>query len=272
MNNLENVLICTDLDGTILRNDKTISAKNKEAIEYFKSKGGIFTFVTGRMPQYAEDACALIEPNAPFGCINGAGLFDPVKNEYIWTAPIHESVVDLIKYADEIFPNIGIQVCTYYKTYFCKENDAMENFRKVTHLPNLVSHYDKIEEPMAKIIFGSEDADEILKLEKALTSHPLAVNFDFTRSERTLYEILPKGAGKGVSIEKLTQILNIDKNKTIAIGDYNNDISMFKSAKAGIAVSNACKEALDASDFVTVSNEEDAIAQVIYDLENGNYL
>ena len=47
---------------------------------------------------------------------------------------------------------------------------------------------------------------------------------------------------------------------------------MFKAAKVGIAVANACSEALAAADFVTVSNEEHAIAQVIYNLENGMYI
>ena len=77
---------------------------------------------------------------------------------------------------------------------------------------------------------------------------------------------------KGTSIQKLCECLNIDINKTVAIGDFNNDIPMFKVAKAGIAVANACSEALAAADYVTVSNEEHAIAQVIYDLEEGMYI
>ena len=51
------------------------------------------------------------------------------------------------------------------------------------------------------------------------------------------------------------------------MGDYNNDISMFEVAGIGIAVSNACEETLKAADFVTVSNEEDAIAEIIYNIE-----
>ena len=65
--------------------------------------------------------------------------------------------------------------------------------------------------------------------------------------------------------------MNINANKAIAIGDYNNDISMFKEAGIGIAVSNACKDALNAADYITVSNEEHAIARVIHDLELGKY-
>jgi hypothetical protein len=62
-----------------------------------------------------------------------------------------------------------------------------------------------------------------------------------------------------------------DEKKTVAVGDYNNDIGMFRTAGLGIAVANACPAALEAADAVTVSNEENAIARVIFDLESGVY-
>ena len=51
----DGILICTDLDGTLLANDKSISDENLRAIEYFKENGGYFTFVTGRTPFYTAD-------------------------------------------------------------------------------------------------------------------------------------------------------------------------------------------------------------------------
>lgn len=79
MGRFDGVLICTDLDGTLLKNDKTISCENIEAIEYFKREGGYFTFVTGRMPFFVSYVLDTIKPNAPFGCVNGAGLYDGIK-------------------------------------------------------------------------------------------------------------------------------------------------------------------------------------------------
>ncbi len=270
MGKFSGMLICTDLDGTLLRNDKTISKENLDAIEYFKSEGGSFTYITGRMPFTSSDIYNTINPNAPFGCANGGGLYDYPKQDYIWTSTMPDGVNELVKYIDEKFPNVGIQVNTFYKAYFCKENSVMERFRRLTGLPNLVCHYNDVNEPLAKIIFGIASEEEMSQIIELLAAHPLADKFSFIRSERTLYEILPKGIGKGTAIEKLAQHLNIDK--TIAIGDYNNDISMFEAAKIGIAVANACPEALAAADYVTVSNEEHAIAKVIYDLEAGKYL
>ena len=55
MKKFSGILICTDLDGTLLREDKTISDENMEAINYFMAEGGLFTFVTGRMPNYVKN-------------------------------------------------------------------------------------------------------------------------------------------------------------------------------------------------------------------------
>ena len=271
MGKFDGILICTDLDGTLYKNDKTISRENKEAIEYFKREGGYFTFITGRMPYYSLAAYNAVNPNVPFGCVNGGGVYDGEAKKYVWTSNMPDGVTELIECIDEKIPTVGIQVCLFDKTYFSKENETMEIFRRLTGVPNLVCHYRDVKEPIAKIIFGSGCEDDILAVEKTLKAHPMADKFDFVRSERTLFEILPKGVDKGLALAKLVEYLKMDPKKTIAIGDYNNDIGMFKTAGIGIAVSNACKEALDAADRVTVSNEEHAIARVIDDLERGEY-
>ena len=271
MGKFDGVLICTDLDGTLYRNDKTISDENKEAIEYFKREGGFFTFITGRMPYYAFDAYNAVSPNVPFGCINGGGVYDGEAKKYVWTCNMPFDVCDLIECVDEKLPDVGIQVCSFEKTYFSKENETLVHFRKATHIPNLVCHYLNVTDPIAKIIFGSEREEDILAVERTLKAHPRANEFDFIRSERALFEILPKGVDKGLALAKLVDYLGIDPKKTIAVGDYNNDIGMFNAAAVGVAVANACKDAKDAADFVTVSNEEHAIARVIADIESGKY-
>ena len=168
-------------------------------------------------------------------------------------------------------PKVGIVASTFDSTYFCKENAATRAFRARTHLPELVCDYREIHEPMAKVIFASDCEDELLQVASILRAHPLAEHFNILRSERTFFEVLPSGIDKGVAITRLAEHLNVPLAHTVALGDYDNDIAMLRAAGLGIAVSNACKAAIDAADYVTVSNEEHAIAQVIYDLENGTY-
>ena len=272
MGRFDGILICTDLDGTLYKNDKTISEKNKEAIEYFKSEGGRFTFITGRLPYYSMDAYASVRPNVPFGCVNGGGLYDGKTGRYIFTKELSSEVIELVRYIDEMFSGIGIQLCCFDRTYFLRENNITVHFRAVTGVPNLVWNYNDEIEPIAKIIFCSENEEKIVGIQKALAEHPKSDGFDFIRSERTLFEILPKGVNKGLALQKLAEKLGIDIERTIAIGDYDNDVAMIRAAGCGIAVANASKSALEAADVVTVSNEDDAIARIVSDLTNGKYV
>ena len=271
MGKFDGILICTDLDGTLYRNDKSISDENREAIEYFKREGGAFTFITGRMPYYAQNAFNAVNPNVPFGCINGGGLYDGAAGKYIWTTDLPREALELVGSIYDGFPKVGIQLCGFETTYFAKENDITVNFRKITGVPDAPCDHRGFTVPMAKIIFCTAVEEEIFAVEKALRGHKLGDMFDYIRSEKALFEILPKGVSKALALTKLAEYLNIDMSHTIAIGDYDNDASMLAAAGVGVAVSNASKAALDAADYVTVSNEEHAIAKVICDIERGNY-
>lgn len=270
MGKFDGILICTDLDGTLLRDDKSVSRENLEAIEYFKSEGGYFTFITGRMPFFVGDILEKVKINAPFGCINGGGLYDPEKNEYIWKMPIRDDVRELVKYVAENTEDLGIQYNLFDRVMFASENETMVYFRRLTGVPNLTCSIDGPNETIAKIVFGDHREDRLMKAKALLDSHPRYGDFDYIRSEQSLYEILPKGSSKGAVLPRLAEYLKIDMRHTVAVGDYNNDISMLKAAGVGIAVSNATEETKAAADHVTVSNEEDAIAKIIYDIENGN--
>ena len=126
-----------------------------------------------------------------------------------------------------------------------------------------------MKEPIGKIIFADLDGEKIKELTKLVSAHPMADRVSLIHSEKTLFEVLPKDVDKGTLIMKIAELINIDKNKTIAIGDFDNDISMLKAAKVGIAVSNASENAKAVADLITVSNEEHAIAKVIKDIEKG---
>ena len=269
MGKFDGILICTDLDGTLLRADKSISQENREAIEYFKREGGYFTFITGRMPCTSKSLYDAVKPNAPVGCINGGGIYDFEADRYLWSQTLPRDVVELIDCVVDQVPDVGVQVNSPERVYFCRENSAMARFRALTGSPNLVADYRDFHEPIAKILFGDESADNICRVAEILRNHPRSGEFDYIHSERTLYEILPKGSSKGNALLRLAEILGVDMARTIAVGDYNNDVSMIKMAGVGIAVANATAEAKSVADRITVSNEESAIAKIISEIESG---
>ena len=269
MKKFEGMLICTDLDGTLLHKNKEVSKENLDAIEYFKSEGGLFTFITGRMPYCADEFYEMIHPNAPVGCINGGGIYDYKTKKYLWTQELSPKALELVAYAEQNMTGLGVQIDTFDHIYFAFENESTAWFREVTGMPNLVRSYRDVHEPIAKIVFGDADTENMLRLQELLKTHPFANEFDFIRSEKMLFEILPKGINKGSLLPHFSEILGISMDKTITVGDYNNDVEMLRAARLGIAVANATPEAKQAADYVTVSNTEHAIAKIIEELDLG---
>lgn len=267
MKKFSGMLFCTDLDGTLYSDDKTVSAENLAAIEYFKSQGGLFTFITGRVPLTAGAVCRTIRPNAPYGCLNGGGIYDPESQAYLWYETLSANVLDLVRAVDRNLPDVGIQFNTPDSICFVKENDAMQGFRSAMSTPPLFCRCEMPSTPLLKIVFAHFNNDRILALADLLHSHPLSQHFDFIRSEHHLYEILPKGVSKGNVLLKMAALLNIDPANTIAVGDYDNDISMLRAAGLSFAVSNAIPAAKAAAQQLTVSNNEHAIAAIISRLD-----
>lgn len=266
MNKFKGILMCTDLDGTLLNSKGQISKENLEAIEYFKSEGGRFTFVTGRPPMIVGRMFDAVKPNAPIGSYNGGGVYDFYSKKFIWSVTLPESFKELVRFVDEKMPDVGIQFNTTERIYFNKDNPGMVRFRELTGLPNIGGDYMTVTEPVIKVVFAHLDGDRVDELAKMLNSHPKAHEFDFIRSEHTLYEILPKGVSKGNLLLKIAELLNIDPKNTVAVGDYNNDISMIKAAGIGYAVQNAVPEAKAVADRITVTNDQNAIAAIINEL------
>lgn len=271
MKKFEGMLFCTDLDGTLFSKDKTVSKQNLEAIEYFKSEGGLFTFITGRMPKTSKEICDIVKPNAPYGCVNGGGIYDHREGKYLWNIELPKEALELVKHVEEQLPDMGISLNTESNVYFRKDNSAMVYMRSVTGLPNVTCTYDGLDEILLKVAFGHDDEEQMSSLIKLLNNHSKASYYDFIRTERRLYEILPKGVSKGLALKKMADLLGVNMSKTIAVGDYNNDISMIKEAGIGIAVANAVDEVKAVADYITVSNNENAIATIIDVLDKGNF-
>ena len=269
MGRFDGILLCTDLDGTLFRDDKTVSRENLDAIEYFKREGGAFAFITGRMPFYVGKVYDTVRPNVPYGCANGGAVYDGERGVYVHTSKMADGVLTLAAAVEENFPHIGIEVSTYGAAYFYKDNGMMEYFREITGLPNLRADYRAITDPIAKVLLTADDAKDIFALGDFLRAHPLASRFALVSSEEHLFEIEPKEAFKGNGLLKLAEYLGIDMKKTVAVGDYDNDVTMLRAAGVGVAVANASPAARAAADRLTVSNNESALARVIADIESG---
>ncbi|MBR2405813.1 MAG: Cof-type HAD-IIB family hydrolase [Clostridia bacterium] len=256
-------MIVTDLDGTLLRDDKSVSEENLRAIRYFQSEGGLFSFITGRIPRGAKAVVDVVHPNAPCGHNSGGCLYDHRTGQQLWGRSISAEVAELVDYAVEQVPSVGVIACTHSGVYFHKKNAAAERFRRDEGFEDVAGDIRTVQEPLAKVMFTEADEATLQRLIALLEKHPLAQKFTFLRTDKAYYEALPQGVGKGDLLPRLSKLTGVPVKHIIAVGDNDNDVSMLRAAGLGVAVANASQAAKAAADRITVSNEEHAIARVI---------
>lgn len=268
MGKFHGILIATDLDGTLLRHDKSVSRENTEALDYFMSEGGLFTILTGRMPYALSGVLSQVKVNAPIGCGNGLCIYDTQKKEHLWKTCVGDKALAAARFVEKNFPDTGIELTTHEKIICTKVNQSVIKHFNDEKLEITECTFDTFNGELAKILIA--DIPEKLELViESLEKSGLCDGLQTIRSDIPYYEILPLGVGKGPLLLKLSSILNIPIKKIIAVGDNDNDESALREAGLGIAVANASEIAKNASDLMTVSNEEHALAKIISDIENG---
>ena len=133
-------------------------------------------------------------------------------------------------------------------------------FRKVTfQVDNIIEHYKKTKEPLYKINLYSKNTE---KREKILSkiNH---LNMTFAYSEVTSIECSPKGVSKASGLQILCQKLGIPIERTIAVGDADNDIEILKVAGLAVAMENANEKVKKIADVIVNDNDHGGCAQLI---------
>ncbi len=269
MGKFDGILLCSDLDETLLTSDREISKENKRALEYFMAEGGKFTFATGRVPHGAKLNLKYIIPNIPMICFNGGAIYDFENDKIIWECFTDEKAADAVEYVMAHMPQAGAVVSTKERTYHIHTNRLTREHTKIEKLPEFLARLDEIKEPWNKVVFMAE-VEDMPALRKLIAESPFADDYTFIQSYKHYYELLPKGTGKGEAMLRLADIYGIDPARTIGIGDNENDLSLIRLAGVGIAVANAVKELRDAADYITTDNDNNPHSSVIANIENGN--
>ncbi len=271
MGKFNSILICTDLDDTLLTSDKRVSKENSDAIEYFKSEGGFFTFATGRVPEGARLILDFIKPNAPVISFNGAAIYDFRKDCYLWKKALSPDAIKVAELVDGKLPDCGIEVCCADTNYFSKVNRHTERHKEIEKFPDNYIDYHDVTDEWIKVIF-MDDEDKLYRVRELIASSEWADKFEFVKTSPWYYEMLAKGSTKGSAVPKLAQLLGLNPHRTIGMGDNENDMSLMTDTGIGIAVANAIEPIRLAADYVTVDNNSHALAKVVEDLKNGKII
>jgi Cof subfamily protein (haloacid dehalogenase superfamily) len=265
-------LIAIDIDGTLLRRDRTIHPENVRAIREAQAAGVEVVLATGRIrPSMEPFATQLGLGAGPRICCNGAqivGRDGATLLELGLDDEVRDAVLD---FSEENELHLNAYLAD--RLLFTSEDEWAAFYRKRTRLPEpeLVSVADLRRIPVLKLMLIAEperlvEVNPLLR--KRLEPHDVRV----TESEPEYLEFLAPEADKGTSLARLSALLGVERAEVAAIGDYLNDLEMVRWAGVGAAVANGAAELKAEADVVAPSNDEGGVAWFIRQILAGKQL
>jgi hydroxymethylpyrimidine pyrophosphatase-like HAD family hydrolase len=264
-------LVATDLDGTLVRDDRTISAYSADVLRRVAADGIPLVLVTGRPIRWLHNVYDQLDIRPLAVCANGAVIYDPVRDEIVHEAPL----------TAEVLAEAGGRLrAAIPGVLFAVERDGG---REMLHDPAYpigpweLDHEDVRPEPYVRLIAtpaakllvragpeGTVDADEFT----ALVGTTLAGIAEATNSSSSgVVEVSAAGVTKAYGLAWVAASLGVAPRDVIAFGDMPNDLPMLAWAGRGVAMANGHPAVLAAAHDVTaLTNDDDGVAAYLESL------
>lgn len=262
----EDILLVSDMDGTLLNSSSKISPENLSAINKFTANGGSFTVATGRMSNSVKLYIADLPINAPAILYNGSMIYDFESGKAVWRQDLEDDTKSIIQWVYDNYPDVGIQVYSNDSVYILRTNFLTEKHIAREKLRTTDCVIDDIPFPWIKCMIIGENST-LVKIKEYLKDREISFRSVF--SEWNYLEIMHTTTSKGGALNELIRLSGFSKEKVISIGDNLNDVELIQAAGIGIAVENARPELKRKADYCCCSNDEHAIAQVIEWIDQG---
>lgn len=271
-------LYVTDLDGTLLHSDASLSEYETAKIRQFYEKGILFTVATARSMITGGQLLKNVPLSAPAVLMNGVFIYDFTDNRVIKYCKIknapYKNTLDIFK-KHSLHPNV-FSFDGEKLSIWCSDIDtpAMQWFYE-TRKKMLDGRFYKIESlyelpaNQNPVYFNFFAPKEMLLPAVEELENTQGVNFAFYPDSYTdgwLIEIFADTASKANALNFLKEYANADE--TVAFGDNLNDIPMLRTADRAVAVNNAAPQVKAVADIIIGENNGDSVVKFIAD-ENG---
>lgn len=251
-------VVASDLDGTLVRTDGTISGRTIAALARAEAAGALVVFVTGRPPRWMEPVIEATGASGLAICANGALVYDLGRGEVVREHALQPAAAaELVRAIRAALPDV--QFAVESQLQFGHEPGYTPSWpvtdRRVASVEELVA------EPVTKLLVRHPDRapGEIHEQVVEIAGQTAMVTY----SGEMLLEVSGAGVSKASTLEALCAERGIRADDVLAFGDMPNDIPMLRWAGLGIAVANAHESVLAVADEVTASNDDDGVARII---------
>jgi len=262
-------LVATDLDGTLLRDDKTISARTITALRRVREAGMALVLVTGRPPRRLKIVARELDVTGLAICCNGAMVYDLAADAIVEHNTLAADVArQLVGALREAVPGVCFAVerglVFGHEPAYAYAGQIVEDTSPLSGDAHALCA-----EAVTKLIVRHPELplDDLLRISRVVAGEMAAV----THSGAPFVEISAAGITKASALAGLCDRLGIAASRVIAFGDMPNDLPMLGWAGHSVAVANAHPDVLAVVDEVTTANEEDGVAVVLERLLAGRH-
>ena len=255
-------LVVSDIDGTLLTKDKTLTDGARGAVQRLHDAGIGFTITSSR-PTIGMRF--LIEPLAitlPVGAFNGSCIVDPqlkVIEQHLIPASAAQQSLDVL---NEFGVDIWLFTSDLWLTRHGEGEYVPHEKRAIRADPTLVGDFTPYLSAACKIVGSSADAALLQRCEAAM-QRALGAEANAVRSQSYYLDVTPPGCDKGTFVQAIAKRLGISTDAVATVGDMQNDLAMFKKSGVSIAMGNATDEVKSLATHVTASNEDEGFAGAI---------
>ena len=255
-------LIAVDIDGTLLDSNGTITEVTKNAIKTAVDSGIVFVICSGRSIQGVEYLNSELSLDLPFITYNGAMIVMGKSKEVLYEQRLSQNDAEIIIELGKKYATTMI-VWSDNKLYVSELNEKSFDYKKHANVePVLKKNMEELAKNGITKILWYDDIEKIDYYEAAM-GELLSDSVNYHTSKPMFLEFVDKNASKAIAMEKLGDHLGIKSCEMIAKGDGFNDLSMIEYAGLGVAMGNAKQAIKEKADYVTSSNDEDGVANVI---------
>lgn len=254
-------LLVSDVDGTLVRGDKTLSQATIDAFGRLRAAGITATLISARPPSGMLRLAKALDIPGPLGAFNGGTLIDAsgaVLSAQRLTPDVAAASLALLEAA-------GVDIWLFadglwYSRDTRNIHTDHERLAADTE-PTLVADFSGLDQ-VDKIVAISEDHAGLAELEAKVIA-AVGERATVARSQPYYLDITAPAANKGDGIVAVAKAAGVSLAETAAIGDMANDLPMFARAGLAIAMGQAPEHVRTAARFVTTSNDDDGVAQAI---------
>ena len=263
-------LIVLDLDGTLLTDEKVISSKTKNILQQAKNEGHEVMIATGRPYRSSEMFYRELGLSTPIVNFNGAFVHHPRSASWKTVhTPIDLKVVKQVVEAVEGYSikNMLAEVLDDVYLHFHDEKIlsafSLGNPQVTTgDLRSLLKT-----DPTSLLIHAEEDSVDLVR-QHLRDVHAEVIDHRRWGAPWDVIEIVRHGLNKAVGLSQVSEFLNIPQDRIIAFGDEDNDLEMIEYAGVGVAMGNAISPLQNIANEVTLTNNEDGIAEFLIERLN----